>query len=117
MALQLIEMGFSRVYALKGGLKAWAGAGYPTDDKVFIREACLKCHMEVTPDIVSQWQVSKHKKSEIGCAVCHGDQHRSDDDFEKAVRPPLESCVMCHETQHILKIKTWLDAFRRTHNP
>jgi len=117
VALQLIKMGFSRVFALKGGLRGWEKAGYPIEDKAFIEEACIKCHLEVTPDIVSQWQGSKHKESEIGCAVCHGDRHISEDDADKAVRPALESCVMCHETQHILRIKTWLDAFRETHNP
>ena len=113
----MIKMGFTRVYALKGGIKGWMTAGYPTDDKEYLKEACIKCHTEETPEIVSQWEESKHKTSEITCAVCHGDGHKTEDDTEKAIIPSLESCVLCHETRHILVIKTWLDAFSRTHNP
>jgi rhodanese-related sulfurtransferase len=33
VARQLIEQGFTKVYALKGGWSAWEKAGYPTEPK------------------------------------------------------------------------------------
>jgi rhodanese-related sulfurtransferase len=33
VALQLIERGFTKAHALKGGWNAWEKAGYPTDPK------------------------------------------------------------------------------------
>jgi rhodanese-related sulfurtransferase len=33
VARQLIEWGFTKVYALKGGWNAWEKAGYPTEPK------------------------------------------------------------------------------------
>jgi len=33
VARQLIERGFAKVYALKGGWNAWEKAGYPTEPK------------------------------------------------------------------------------------
>jgi len=43
---------------------------------------------KVTPNIVTDWEQSKHSKQNIDCAACHGDQHISaqdaDDMREKA---------------------------------
>jgi rhodanese-related sulfurtransferase len=33
VARQLIELGFTKAYALKGGWNAWEKAGYPTAPK------------------------------------------------------------------------------------
>jgi 3-mercaptopyruvate sulfurtransferase SseA len=33
VALKLIGMGYSKVYALKGGWKAWSEAGHPVEPK------------------------------------------------------------------------------------
>jgi rhodanese-related sulfurtransferase len=33
VALKLIQIGFTRVYALKGGWKAWSDAGAPVEPK------------------------------------------------------------------------------------
>jgi len=33
VALKLIGMGYMKVYALKGGWKAWSEAGYPVEPK------------------------------------------------------------------------------------
>jgi rhodanese-related sulfurtransferase len=29
----MMEMGFKKIYALKGGWKEWKGAGFPTEPK------------------------------------------------------------------------------------
>ena len=33
--------------------------------------SCVSCHLEVTPNIVKDWQISKHSKNSIDCSICH----------------------------------------------
>jgi rhodanese-related sulfurtransferase len=33
VALQVMEKGYTKVYALKGGLKEWVGAEYPMENE------------------------------------------------------------------------------------
>jgi hydroxylamine dehydrogenase len=60
-------------------------------------EDCVECHKKTTPNIVADWQLSKHCKDEVGCANCHGDAHQSAADAEKAAIPTPETCAKCHE--------------------
>jgi hypothetical protein len=60
---------------------------------------CVACHRTVTPNIVSDWQLSKHSQNGIDCAICHGDQHMSASDVAKVQIPTPETCAMCHEGQ------------------
>lgn len=60
---------------------------------------CITCHTKKTPNIVSDWQISKHSKMGVSCSVCHGDQHNSDVDAAKATMPTLETCAQCHSEQ------------------
>ncbi|HKJ70113.1 MAG TPA: multiheme c-type cytochrome, partial [bacterium] len=62
-------------------------------------QECLECHTTETPNIVSDWQLSKHSDSGIGCAVCHGSEHSSAEDANQAAIPAPETCNMCHSTQ------------------
>lgn len=48
---------------------------------------CVECHSKVTPNIVSDWKLSKHSGAEIGCVTCHGDQHTSASDVAKESGP------------------------------
>lgn len=64
-----------------------------------IAQECLECHTTETPNIVSDWQLSKHSDSGIGCAVCHGDEHTSAEDPNQAAIPTPETCNICHSTQ------------------
>jgi len=59
---------------------------------------CVQCHAkpEVTPLQVKDWQTSKHAQSDVTCDVCHGDQHTSADDADKAQLPTPETCAQCH---------------------
>ena len=57
----------------------------------------MKCHKQVTPNIVSDWQLSKHGQNEISCAVCHGDQHKTAKDIAKVKIPTPDTCAECHE--------------------
>ncbi|MFQ6083560.1 MAG: multiheme c-type cytochrome [Candidatus Aminicenantia bacterium] len=62
-------------------------------------QECVDCHKKVTPNIVSDWQLSKHSQNEVDCSVCHGDQHKSAQDVAKVKIPTPETCAICHETQ------------------
>ncbi len=62
-------------------------------------QQCVDCHKTVTPNIVSDWQFSKHSQNAITCDVCHGDQHSSAQDVAKVKIPTPETCATCHETQ------------------
>ena len=62
-------------------------------------QVCIDCHKEVTPNIVTDWQLSKHSQSGINCSVCHGDQHKSAQDVANAGIPTPDTCALCHATQ------------------
>ena len=36
---------------------------------------CIECHSKITPNIVSDWKLSRHSQVEVTCVSCHGDQH------------------------------------------
>jgi hypothetical protein len=59
-------------------------------------EPCVNCHKLVTPNIVSDWQLSKHSANGVACSVCHGDQHTSAADVGKANIPTPATCGNCH---------------------
>ena len=60
---------------------------------------CIECHSKTTPNIVSDWKLSKHSDAEITCVACHGEQHSSAADVSKVKIPTPETCNQCHETQ------------------
>lgn len=62
-------------------------------------QECVKCHNTVTPHIVTDWQLSKHRQNEVDCSVCHGDQHTSAQDIAHVLIPTPATCATCHETQ------------------
>ncbi|MCX8106402.1 MAG: cytochrome C [Ignavibacterium album] len=60
---------------------------------------CVNCHKMVTPNIVSDWQISKHSQNDVGCETCHGSEHNSASNVDKVSLPTPETCKTCHETQ------------------
>jgi hypothetical protein len=62
-------------------------------------QKCVECHKKVTPNIVSDWQASKHSQSGIDCSACHGDAHTSAADVNKVRIPTPETCQECHPDQ------------------
>lgn len=62
-------------------------------------QVCVECHKKITPNIVSDWQLSKHNQSKIDCSDCHGDQHKSAQDVAKAKIPTPDTCGACHEAR------------------
>ncbi len=62
-------------------------------------EKCVQCHKVKTPNIVSDWQLSKHSQNDVDCATCHGNEHSSPSTVAKAKIPTPETCAECHDTQ------------------
>ncbi|HXE75476.1 MAG TPA: multiheme c-type cytochrome [Candidatus Xenobia bacterium] len=62
-------------------------------------QQCVECHKKVTPNIVSDWQLSKHSQNEVDCAVCHGEEHTSSTDVAKVRIPTPDACARCHDLQ------------------
>lgn len=64
-----------------------------------LAQDCVNCHTQVTPNIVSDWKLSKHSQEEVDCSVCHGEQHTSAEDVANVQIPTPETCEICHENQ------------------
>ncbi len=62
-------------------------------------QVCVECHKKITPNIVSDWQLSKHSKNKIDCSECHGNQHKSAQDVAKVQIPTPDTCANCHEAR------------------
>ncbi len=60
-------------------------------------QECVDCHKDITPNIVTDWQLSKHSQNDIDCSVCHGDGHTDSYDVEKVQIPTPDTCANCHE--------------------
>ncbi|HET8667272.1 MAG TPA: multiheme c-type cytochrome, partial [Terriglobales bacterium] len=68
-------------------------------DQPAVASQCVECHTKITPNIVSDWKLSKHSQAEITCVACHGDQHTSASDVSKVKMPTPDTCATCHATQ------------------
>ena len=99
MAQELRDLGFTNVCVLTGGYNEWREERFPLEKKWNIRKECVTCHESVTPDIVSDWRLSRHSKVEVTCSVCHGDYHSTEDDVEKARPVTPDRCILCHQVQ------------------
>ncbi len=61
--------------------------------------ACIKCHRDVTPNIVADWELSRHHEEGVDCSSCHLGDHKSADDVAKIETITAETCGDCHEDQ------------------
>lgn len=66
---------------------------------------CIECHQKISPNIVKDWKLSKHNENGVECSVCHGDNHKTMTDFEKADIPTPETCETCHDKQYSQFVK------------
>ena len=60
---------------------------------------CVDCHKKTTPNIVSDWKLSKHADIGFTCSDCHGNQHKSVQDVNNVKIPTPETCSNCHTKQ------------------
>ena len=65
----------------------------------FAASSCVDCHKNITPNIVTDWQLSKHGQAGFDCSVCHGDLHTSATDVAKVQIPTPDTCAACHEAR------------------
>lgn len=67
-------------------------------------QACVDCHAQANPGIVSHWQASSHAEKGIGCAECHAAAQADADSFVHygaliATVVTLRDCAVCHLTE------------------
>jgi hypothetical protein len=63
------------------------------------RDTCVTCHAKLQPGIVSDWELSRHARAQVGCAACHGRAHQGADDVAEAELPTIDTCQRCHQLQ------------------
>jgi hydroxylamine dehydrogenase len=64
-----------------------------------IADSCVDCHQKITPQVVTDWKLSKHSGSGISCDGCHGSAHQSAADVTQAKLPTPATCGTCHDAQ------------------
>jgi len=63
-------------------------------------DPCIECHRKYTPRLVEIWltsEMSKQTQKEITCSTCHGVDHQTEADYDKASSPTAATCEECHE--------------------
>ena len=73
-------------------------AGF-ADVAVGSSDACVECHTKLNEKMVGDWRLSAHSENDVSCTNCHGDQHVSAEDVEKALMATPNTCAECHEEQ------------------
>ncbi len=64
-----------------------------------LADDCVKCHEEITPNIVIDWKLSSHSKEDVTCSDCHGDGHSSEMDVAMVETITHATCAECHDEQ------------------
>ena len=62
-------------------------------------DACIECHTKVSPGMVKDWKASVHSENDVTCSTCHGEEHKTAEDYKKAQLPDEKVCAECHEDQ------------------
>ncbi len=62
-------------------------------------QVCVDCHKTTTPNIVTDWQLSKHSQNGVECSTCHGEGHTTADDVAEVKIPTPDTCEPCHENR------------------
>ena len=62
--------------------------------------SCVECHKKKQPNIVIDWELSKHSQVDVDCATCHGEAHQTETDF--AVEQINRGDQMIKEVDHLL---------------
>jgi cytochrome c553 len=58
---------------------------------------CVACHSKTTPQVVTDWNESKHGVVLVKCAVCHGEPDGSGSRAFTASPDPQTVCASCHD--------------------
>ncbi len=81
---------YKGIIILLGSLLFFSGAS---------AQECVNCHKSVTPNIVTDWQLSKHGQNDISCLICHGGEHNSAENVAMVKIPTPEKCAFCHDSR------------------
>ncbi len=92
--IALVIFGLRTVYSQEAGQLEG-----PAPISEQLNDPCAECHINITPGIVVDWQLSKHSANNVGCSTCHGDRHNSMTDFGNAGLAGPEICANCHSSQ------------------
>ena len=57
-----------------------------------VADKCVDCHMDETPNIVADWEISAHKAEDVSCRDCHKGRHKSADDVDKLRTITADTC-------------------------
>ena len=60
---------------------------------------CVDCHRDITPRIVTDWEISAHAEQGFACDTCHGTAHTDGGDVAKVEFPTPDTCAQCHDKQ------------------
>lgn len=63
-------------------------------------DPCIECHRKHTPRLVETWlksEMSQQTLIKIACSTCHGNEHHTEADYDKALTPTAATCEECHE--------------------
>ena len=90
LSLLIAGFGMRTVQAAAGDSKTGEGGAL---------QQCILCHGQETPQIVTDWKLSVHRKKDISCISCHGKKHMSADDVDEAELATPQKCASCHEMQ------------------
>lgn len=60
---------------------------------------CVECHKKIQPEIVADWEKGKHTELGMTCDICHGEEHTTAEDYDKATIPTAHFCGSCHFEQ------------------
>jgi hydroxylamine dehydrogenase len=62
-------------------------------------DPCVDCHRTVTPNLVTDWELSAHGREGILCSACHGGAHHTAEDVGAVLTVTAQTCGGCHDTQ------------------
>ncbi len=63
-----------------------------------VTSKCEECHLKLTPGIVKDFNRGAMSET-LTCDVCHGEDHMSAEDADKAKLPTIATCKECHDEQ------------------
>ncbi|OEU50813.1 MAG: cytochrome C [Desulfobulbaceae bacterium S3730MH12] len=63
-----------------------------------VTSKCEECHLKLTPGIVKDFNRGAMSET-LTCDVCHGGDHMSAEDADKAKLPTIATCKECHDEQ------------------
>ena len=81
------------------GLLLLTGCGGGAPETSAINSQCVDCHRDVTPRLVTDWELSRHREEGVDCTECHGKEHTTAEDVAEVGVATPDVCATCHPVQ------------------